>query len=369
MVAPRRTYLRPSDVVVLIPAWNEEATIGTTIGSVREQHTGRIIVIANNCTDETAAVARNAGADVLEMAKNEYKKAGALNYALEVLDFADPETTIVLVMDADTTLGDRFIDRGLNEFTKRESVAAVSGVFKGRTSDTLLGYMQSMEYYRYGRELHRYNGNAFVVSGTAAMFRLSALMAVRTARQEGKVLPKGRFVYDVSSLTEDNELTLALKTLGYDCVAPGITCTTDVMESYASLQKQRIRWYRGAIDNLRNYGTQLPGRLRWLYWRQQAGLVLSVVRTFLMLSTLVLVYVFVPFNNRFSLQGLLLLGVAPTILHLCERLYSVWGMGRRARFIAVLYFPDLIYSLTLVWIYTLSVSELLRGKKAAWHHT
>lgn len=88
-----------------------------------------------------------------------------------------------------------------------------------------------------------------------------------------------------------------------------------------------------------------------------------------MLSTLVLVYVFVPFNNRFSLQGLLLLGVAPTILHLCERLYSVWGMGRRARFIAVLYFPDLIYSLTLVWIYTLSVSELLRGKKAAWHHT
>jgi hypothetical protein len=64
---PRRQ--RTPLVVAVIPAWNEALCIADTIRAL--QHQTRpphlIVVVANNCTDNTAASARAAGADVLEM--------------------------------------------------------------------------------------------------------------------------------------------------------------------------------------------------------------------------------------------------------------------------------------------------------------
>src|SRR5215831_19030846 len=64
-VAGARTRL-----AVLVPAHDEEALIGRCVASLKAQtypHTlYRIVVVADNCSDRTAAVAQAAGADVLE---------------------------------------------------------------------------------------------------------------------------------------------------------------------------------------------------------------------------------------------------------------------------------------------------------------
>lgn len=99
-------------VAVLIPAHNEEEVLADTLRSVRAQTmTGdRILVIADNCTDATADVARRFDAEVLE--RSDAKKRGkgyALAYGRQHLAQDPPEVAVVL--DADCTLGPDALDR------------------------------------------------------------------------------------------------------------------------------------------------------------------------------------------------------------------------------------------------------------------
>src|SRR3712207_694231 len=55
------------DVAVLIPAHNEEVTIGATLESAKRiVPAGNIHVVADGCSDSTAAIARSHGANLLE---------------------------------------------------------------------------------------------------------------------------------------------------------------------------------------------------------------------------------------------------------------------------------------------------------------
>lgn len=87
---------------VLIPAHNEAAQIGNTVRSLVDQLASgdRLIVIADNCTDDTASVARAAGATVIERQDAARRGKGfAIAFALANLD-ADPPDVVILV-DAD----------------------------------------------------------------------------------------------------------------------------------------------------------------------------------------------------------------------------------------------------------------------------
>jgi biofilm PGA synthesis N-glycosyltransferase PgaC len=57
-----------NEVVALLPAHNEAASIRRAVGSLKTQTVppSRIIVVVDNCTDETAAEAYGAGAEVIE---------------------------------------------------------------------------------------------------------------------------------------------------------------------------------------------------------------------------------------------------------------------------------------------------------------
>jgi glycosyltransferase involved in cell wall biosynthesis len=87
MAKTRGVYAGPVTLTVLIPAHNEAASLPLTLASllVQSQPPRRIIVVADNCTDATADVARAAGVEVLETVGNSQKKAGALNQALKRL--------------------------------------------------------------------------------------------------------------------------------------------------------------------------------------------------------------------------------------------------------------------------------------------
>jgi biofilm PGA synthesis N-glycosyltransferase PgaC len=91
-------------------------------------------------------------------------------------------------------------------------------------------------------------------------------------------------VYDTRVLTEDYELTLALLHLGYKVVSPrGARLTTEVMESWGDLYRQRLRWKRGAVENLRDYGLT---RVTLSYWLRQVVTLDGILVTALYLASL-----------------------------------------------------------------------------------
>ena len=55
---------KATDIKVIIPAYNEEASIGKVIKAI-PKIVSEIIVVSNNSSDNTEAVAKNAGATVL----------------------------------------------------------------------------------------------------------------------------------------------------------------------------------------------------------------------------------------------------------------------------------------------------------------
>ena len=180
----------------------------------------------------------------------------------------------VLVMDADGTLDAGFVDAARTKFEADPKLGGVSGTFRGDTGGGFVGTMQRNEYARYARDVRRLKGRALVLTGTAAMFRVLTLRDVLDGRADGRLPHGGGKVYDTNVLTEDNELTLALLHLGWKILAPrDCTLTTEIMETWGDLAKQRLRWKRGAFENLRDYGFN---RITASYWGRQALSLVSV---------------------------------------------------------------------------------------------
>ncbi len=102
---------RPS-VAVLIPAHNEEAGLLATLSSLQPQlgASDRILVVADNCSDRTADVARQAGAGVIERSHAQLRGKGyALDFGVQALNAAPPD--VVVIVDADCIVGEGAIAR------------------------------------------------------------------------------------------------------------------------------------------------------------------------------------------------------------------------------------------------------------------
>jgi cellulose synthase/poly-beta-1,6-N-acetylglucosamine synthase-like glycosyltransferase len=109
MPADRAT---PARVAVLVPAHNESASIIPTLDDIKVQLKpgDRLLVVADNCTDDTASVARFSGAEVVERHDNErIGKGYALDYGLGHLEGNPPD--IVVVVDSDCRLAEGAIGR------------------------------------------------------------------------------------------------------------------------------------------------------------------------------------------------------------------------------------------------------------------
>ncbi len=101
---------------VLIAARNESAVIGQLIESIKKQKYPSslidIFVVADNCTDDTAAVAREAGATVFERYnKHHVGKGYALDYAFKILSnkFNYDDYEGYFVFDADNLLDENYV--------------------------------------------------------------------------------------------------------------------------------------------------------------------------------------------------------------------------------------------------------------------
>ncbi|WP_258174978.1 glycosyltransferase family 2 protein [Nesterenkonia sandarakina] len=359
MAATRGVFSGPVTVTVLIPAHNEEAPLPLTLASLATQshRPARVIVVADNCSDDTVEIARAAGVEVFETVGNTEKKAGGLNQMLVELLPGQGPNDIVMVMDADTRLDAGFLEAGVARFENDRALMAVGGLFQGEEGHGLLGQFQRNEYTRYARQIRRRRGRVFVLTGTASMFHPLALRTIGENR--GRTIPGRRGdVYDTAALTEDNELTIALKSLGGLMISPAeCTVVTELMPDLRLLWRQRLRWQRGALENIGAYGVT-PQTFR--YWVQQLGIGYSAIA---LSSFLLLVLVTLLSIDRWICFPFWM-GVG--LIFMAERVITVWRGGWRARLLALTIIPELLFDLLLNIVYLEGVLDITLGRRADW---
>lgn len=370
-------------VIVLIPAHNEADCLADALDSVFAQTRAvdHVIVVSDNSTDATVDIARSYGVTVLETVGNTAKKAGALNQAIEWLfgfDAAHRALTspdgghprrgsaapcdALLIMDADGTINDTFVANALDVLATQPAVGGVGGVFAGRDGGGLLGLLQRMEYARYARQIGRRRARASVLTGTGTLFRASAIADVASSRALGDLPARGAVasarVYAQEALTEDNELTLALKRRGWSCVSPrGCVVTTDVMPTVSALFHQRVRWYRGALEDLLAYGlnaTTLP------YLGQQLSLLFSIFVFQLFIALTVTQSII---DGGLTIRPLWL---SITIIFAAEQFASARRVGWRGGTLAALLLPVMLYDLLLQFFYLSGWGKALRRAERVW---
>lgn len=119
-------------VALLVPAHNEAAMIASTIVAIRPQmhQQDRLVVVADNCTDETVQLARQSGAEVVE--RNDVSRRGkgfALDAGVRFLERDPPD--VVIVLDADCQADTGLVD---------ELARAVDGTGRPVQSLYLMGF-------------------------------------------------------------------------------------------------------------------------------------------------------------------------------------------------------------------------------------
>jgi cellulose synthase/poly-beta-1,6-N-acetylglucosamine synthase-like glycosyltransferase len=346
---------------VLIPAHNEEDVIAAAVGSALDE-ADDVVVVADNCTDATVARSTAAGAQVFVTSDNTAAKAGALNQALRRFLPALADDDQVLILDADTTLHEGFVAAGGRKLDD-DRVGAVGGVFYGEPGGGLLGQLQRNEYARYARQISRRRRNeAFVLSGTSSMFRVRTLREIADARATG-LLPSRSgeatpTYYDEQVLTEDNHMTLGVRKLGYRCASPdACQVTTEIMVTWRTLWKQRLRWQRGALENLGQFGFH---RFTWTYWRQQFGLGLGVLLTAAYLLVLTVGLAFYGWQSS-------PLWIAVGLLFAAERLTTVFrNVDWRGRLLALAMIPEFCFDVFLMGVYTQSMGNIVLRRRRKW---
>ncbi len=223
---------------VVVPAHNEEDGIGATVANLRtiDYPSDRfsINVVADNCSDETAARAEAAGARVLVRHDQEKRGKGyALEYAFERLA---PEVDALVVVDADTFVSPNL----LRAFAARIQAGALAVQADYAVRNPNASWRTRLMAIAFG---------AFHVLRSAARerLRLSRVLAL---------VP-----HDAYSIVEDVEYGIRLGEAGHRVFYAGEAHVYgEMVSSSGASQSQRQRWERGRAALARTRGVPLFGR-------------------------------------------------------------------------------------------------------------
>ncbi|MDJ0615321.1 MAG: glycosyltransferase family 2 protein [Calothrix sp. MO_192.B10] len=236
---------RPKSVV-LVPAHNEAATISKTLTTLLPQlrPQDRLVVIADNCSDDTANIARQSGVTVIERQDSERRGKGyALDYALKFLEANPPE--VVVNVDADCIVHPGTLDKitSLAKTTNRpvQSTYLMVQPTTPTPKDTISALAVKVKNLVRPVGLQRL-GLPCLLTGSGMAFPWSVIRTVSLAN---------------SKTVDDMQLGLDLAIAGY----PPIYCqdaqvTGRLMEKQAA-KSQRSRWEHGHIETLLNQVPQL----------------------------------------------------------------------------------------------------------------
>lgn len=235
--APGASFHRTT---VLIPAHDEGSGILPTLADVRAQLGPRdeILVVADNCTDDTAAIVEAAGVAVtVRVDPTRRGKGYALEFGVQHLAINPPD--VVVILDADCRLGEGALRR-LSHFAMQ----------KGHPAQSLY-LMLAPENAPSSKGVNLF---AWRVKNWIRPLGLQLFGLPTQLFGTGMAFPFGLLAnrdLGNSRLAEDTALGIALATSGYPpYFASEAKVFSHFPASQAGSKQQRLRWEKGHIDNI-----------------------------------------------------------------------------------------------------------------------
>ncbi|MDO5549155.1 MAG: glycosyltransferase family 2 protein [Eubacteriales bacterium] len=243
----------PHRFAAIISARNEENVIGQLLDTINNQKypedMRHAIVIADNCTDNTAAVARAHGATVLERFNpNQVGKGYALNYAFRRIaeQFGDSYFDAYIIIDADNLLEENYFAEMNKTFSKGYRIMTSYRNSKNFDENWIAaGYAIA-----FLREAKFLNNARMMLKTSCAVSGTGFLVASEVIRE--------RAGWNYHLLTEDIEFTVDSVIRGERIGYCGTAMLYDEQPTtFQQSWNQRMRWSRGFYQIVLKYGKTL----------------------------------------------------------------------------------------------------------------
>lgn len=227
---------RSIGLTVIVPAYNEAASVGDTIRSLlcQTMPPDEIIVVDDRSEDATGDVARALGVTVLTPPENTGSKAGAQMFALPSVS-----TPFTMAIDADTVLAPDAIQRLLPAFDD-PNIAAACGYVLPRHVQTIWERGRYIEYlfaFTFYKQVQDHFGKPTISSGCFSMYRTGVLRDVGG--------------WSTRTLAEDMDLTWTLyeHDRGVRFIPEAVSYPIEPHD-LTFMRSQLRRWAHGFVQNV-----------------------------------------------------------------------------------------------------------------------
>ena len=237
---------------VLIAAHNEEQVIGPLLANLKRmeypQDLYDVFVIADNCTDQTAAIVRNAGVQVAErFSESERGKGFAIRWMLERLKDMDTQYDAVVMFDADNLVATNFL-RVMNDRLLEGSKVIQGYLDIKNPFDSWVSISMAISYWYTNRmwQLSRYHLKlSSALRGTGLCIDMPLLQ---------------KLGWEATGLTEDVEFGAKCVSLGiYPVWAHDAKVYDEKPITLRASMRQRLRWMQGHFNCAQQYMMPLLG--------------------------------------------------------------------------------------------------------------
>ncbi|HZS43017.1 MAG TPA: glycosyltransferase [Candidatus Paceibacterota bacterium] len=230
-------------VTVLVPCFNEESTISSTIESLLSLNYPKdkleILIIDDGSTDQTLSVAKKfeIESNVRVYHKENGGKFTALNFGLDLT-----RTEFVGCLDADSFVHPDALKNLMPYFTDPKTMAVTPSLKIYNPNSSVIRMIQNVEYNLgiFVRKISSLLNAIYVTPGPFSIFRMQVY------RDLGR--------YHHAHNTEDMEMALRMQSHHYRIVnAHKAVVYTVGPKTLPKLYKQRVRWTHGFLENIKDY--------------------------------------------------------------------------------------------------------------------
>ncbi len=339
---------------VLVPAHNEAVVLGYLLDSLKQQDypkgAYRVIVIADNCQDDTAVIAEQKGTVALRrIDKEEIGKPHAIGWALDQLRILNYQYDAVIIFDADNLVSPNFLRRANDCLNSGAEV--FQGSIETKNIDdswiSISNYIVWSAHNRIYQNGRQACGLGSLLCGTGMGFSKELLQKVG---------------WDQTSLTEDREFTYKLLLAGIkvEWLDKAVVYDEKPIRVNQAI-KQQSRWASGMKMDFKKYFTSIFQGWRKTHDCALLDAIYNLIHPLLPGKGILTLLLLILFGNVYLWSWWLIIYLLSTMYH---------GIGLVMNRSKMKY-----YCYLLVWPFSrlLSIYAILKAYsmqgKVSWSHT
>ncbi len=244
---PTQSIVTKPNVAILMPAHNEALVIEQSIKAIKSQlnDNDRLIVVADNCSDDTANIASINGATVIERKNmDERGKGYALDYGLNYLKSRPPE--VIIIIDADCIVGKNAIQLLSNECIRTKRPVQALYLMEPQPNPSIKGRIATFAWHVKNKVRpmgFHVLGLPCQLMGTGMAFKWNDISQVNLA--SGHIVEDMKLGADLARL---NKAPVFLQAALVTSVFP---------PSDSATKTQRARWEHGHLSVILNEAPKL----------------------------------------------------------------------------------------------------------------